>query len=98
MFFCRGNPYGGWCGVLGIVSLWVSPEHLGRPYVVPMSPERAEKVLEALQSTLDNWYEAALEIADNADPATGNKKRGLHLAKAILQAKSSLDNLSKDRP
>lgn len=61
-----------------------------------MSPERAAQVIQALNSTLDSWYEAALEIADNALPVTGNKARGLHLAKSILQAKAVLDKLSKD--
>lgn len=90
MLFCPSKKWRLGGVLSGFVSLWTSPDRLGRRRTMTLSPERAEQVVAALNSTLDSWYEAAMEISDSAIPVTGNKARGLHLAKSILQVKLML--------
>jgi hypothetical protein len=45
-------------------------------------------------ATIDNWQERAEEIADKAIPVTGNKARGLSLARDMMQVKVSLKRLA----
>lgn len=56
--------------------------------------ERARRIIEAILANLDTWTEQALEIADHAHVSTDNKRRGLHLAKSLAQAKASLRRLA----
>lgn len=80
----------------GFVSLWTHPARgSGGQRIMVLTPERARQVISALSSTLDGWYEQAIEISEAAIPVTGNKARGLHLARSILQAKLMLDKISE---
>lgn len=57
--------------------------------------ERARRIIDAILSNMDTWIEQAMEISDAAVAITGNKARGLHLAKSLAQAKLTLEKLSK---
>jgi hypothetical protein len=93
MLYCRSKNWRLGGVLSGFVSLWTSPDRLGRRWVMTISPERAEQIVTALSATLDGWYEAAMEISDAAVPITGNRARGLHLAKSILQVKLMLEKM-----
>jgi hypothetical protein len=63
---------------------------------MPLSEEeRARRIIDAVLSSLDGWYEQAMEISDAAIAVTGNKARGLHLAKSLAQAKLALEKLAR---
>jgi hypothetical protein len=48
----------------------------------------------AVLQNIDNWRQRAEEIAEHAIPITGNKARGLSLARDMHQAMLSLKRLS----
>lgn len=66
-----------------------------RIYMPLTEEERARRIIDAILSNMDTWIEQAMEISDAAVAITGNKARGLHLAKSLAQAKLTLEKLSK---
>jgi hypothetical protein len=61
-------------------------------------PDQAERLMLALLSTLDSWIEQVESIADHAIPVTGNKKRALHLLRAMMQARITLHQMMDRSP
>jgi hypothetical protein len=61
-------------------------------------PDQAERLMLALLSTLDSWIEQVENIADHAIPVTGNKKRALHLLRAMMQARITLHQMMDRSP
>ena len=59
-----------------------------------MDADRCRRIIVAVLANIGNWEERALEIADNAIPVTGNKARGLSLARDLHMARLSLKRLA----
>jgi hypothetical protein len=55
--------------------------------------ERARRIIDAILCNLDTWSDQVSEIADLPD--AGNRKLALHLLKSLMQAKLTLQKLSK---
>jgi hypothetical protein len=62
---------------------------------IPMTDEeKAARMAGAILNSLDTWCSAIEEIADAALPVTGNKRRALHLLKAMEQARGALREIA----
>ena len=59
-----------------------------------MQPDKAKRLVDAVEANLDNWIEQVTEIEANANP--GNKLRSLHLLKSLQQAKSAIKHIRED--
>lgn len=56
--------------------------------------EKADRLIAAVLNSIDTWRLQVEEIADAALPVTGNKRRALHLLRAMTQARLTLRNLA----
>lgn len=63
---------------------------------MPFREAKIRRFAGALLANLDSWAAAAEEIAEHASPITGNKARGLHLARSILSAKNAIEHILRD--
>ena len=61
---------------------------------MPLSTEeKARRIIAAILGNIDTWAQQCEEIAEAAHTGTGNRARALHLEKALLQAKMTLERI-----
>lgn len=59
-----------------------------------LAPEKLARILRATLASIDGWRERAIEIAEAAVPATGNRARALSLAKDMELARLALRRIA----